>query len=130
MTRGVRCTAPQFTTRSKNFGERPEFALTPALASQLPSEREWNCCASHHPPRASMPKSVQIVGYLRQHVKILTGYGGRDLVGRRSHSRSLENLRHDQRVDADQTSVQTMYLREVLADQSDRGHRANVQKIV
>ena len=52
--------------------------------------------------------------------------GGRDLVGRRCHSRSLESLHVSQGVDANQSSVPTMWLREVLADQSDRGHRANV----
>jgi hypothetical protein len=54
------------------------------------------------------------------------GRGGCDLVGRRGHSRPLESSRVNQGVDANLSGLSTILLREVLADQSDRGRRANV----
>ena len=40
-----------------------------------------------------------------------------------------ERLCTNQGVDASQIRAQTKHLREVLTDQSDRGHHANVQKV-
>jgi hypothetical protein len=62
LARGVRCAAPLFTTRSDILGVLPWFASLPSLARRIRSEREWNSCASHHPPRTLM---------LYRHTKLL-----------------------------------------------------------
>ena len=52
---------------------------------------------------------------------------GRDRNWRRGHSRSLSAWHANQGVDANRLNVPTKSMREVLADDSYRDHRANVQ---
>jgi hypothetical protein len=72
-------------------------------------------------------RQAQGVSLFSVHANQTAGYAGRDLVGRRGHSRWLESLRVNQGVDANQSGMPTIWLREVLADQSDRGYRAKVR---
>jgi hypothetical protein len=57
------------------------------------------------------------------------GCGGRDRNRRCGHSRSLESWHVNQDGEAGQLSTLKEQRREVLADDSYRGHRASVQKV-
>ncbi len=73
-----------------------------------------------------------VIGLIKRiylHANQATRCGGRDRNWRCGHSRSLERPHANQGVDANHLNAPTKPLREVLAANSYRGHRASVQKV-
>ncbi len=123
----MRCSA--CTSRRYFSGEPRWFASRPCVTCLANSEREWQRCTSHHPPRASIrdkaQKLVRQQSFAIRHQGAVgvIGIGGADeRNGVGSQFRTTIHPKHIQ--------IQTKLCSDPISliRNSYRGHRANVQK--